>query len=33
LEIAAAIGYIGCVEATVRARLDHIIGTLVRLVY
>ena len=32
LEAAAAIGYVSSMEETMRRRLDHIIGTLVRLV-
>jgi four helix bundle protein len=32
LEVAEALGYLGGVEARMRARLDRIVGTLVRLV-
>ncbi len=33
LEVAAAVGYIDSIDPTLNNRFDHIIGTLVRLVY
>ena len=33
LEVAAAIGYVRCIEPRLRQRFDHIIGTLIRLVH